>query len=225
MVIVFDTTVLALSLVKLVALWRSNGRMSNLVRTLFRKLSSHEGCRTMMWADQVLQRYPGDQIIFYILTFTVNVVNITVYYVDRAGGVGKDFIAPVAAGITSMAVSFVADFTITLFFEVLTSSRHHQICRVVLNLRREAVKQPTFVSSSRSRREGKASNQHLLSGAINVPGFPASELSSITANRVGQATPKYQSEILRDIEKQEKCDGLAGNWDEAHDVELDRVSK
>jgi hypothetical protein len=46
--------------------------------------------------------------VFYALCFTVNVINITVYYTDQFEGSGKDYLGPVAAGITSMAVSILA---------------------------------------------------------------------------------------------------------------------
>lgn len=45
--------------------------------------------------------------MFYMLTFTVNVTNIIVFYADQKYGAGKDFLAPVSAGITSMAVSML----------------------------------------------------------------------------------------------------------------------
>jgi len=43
--------------------------------------------------------------MLYLLTFSVNVTNITVYYTDKFNGSGKDYMSPVTAGITSMAVS------------------------------------------------------------------------------------------------------------------------
>lgn len=106
MLIIFDTTVLALSLFKLSQLWRINGFASKIVKVLFRKYTSLRLTRTSKPTGLNLCILAGDQVVFYILTFTVNVTNITVYYAARGpGGSGKDFMSPVTTCVTAMAVS------------------------------------------------------------------------------------------------------------------------
>ncbi|KAK9896004.1 hypothetical protein P389DRAFT_73032 [Cystobasidium minutum MCA 4210] len=148
MIIVFDTTVLTLSLIKLGMLWRANGYMSNLVRILF-------------------------------------------------SGEGKDFLSPVTAGVTSMA-----------------------ICRVVLNLRREAVKETTFTASgSRSRSKGSQ-----LQAAVVTPTFPSNFPGSAAARNPYLHEHMVDANI--DMEKQTPFDQLAEPQSEGRDsFQLQPISR
>lgn len=166
--------------------------------------------------------------MFYVLIFTIHSINLIVFYADQRYGQGKVVVAPVSAGITSIAVSPLAPMercptatmpVIERFWPWL-SNPSLQMGRVFLNLRREAIKQGSVICSS--ARSGQLSHpRHQLSGAITVPEFPSPSFPNDATSRTGQIF-----RVRTDVEKQTDFDHCPdGHQDVDSDYQLRDVPK